>query len=290
VANQVTNTGTIFVARGGELKIKGGFLQTAGTTTLKSGPIINGVPTNQGTLEVQRAFFLGGTLQGTGKVKGAVTVAGGVLKPGDAPGILTITNGVEMLRGGVFSEEIDRGASGPVACDGAGCYSQLDVTGGTTLSDAILKIKLDTAPLVGDLFGIIDNLDAVPVSGNFLGLPQDSTFAVDSRGTAYDFTISYDGNIVSPSLVTFNGGNDVVLQLVGKTPAPEPPSLALLLLPVAFVSWCRYRGPIRDITVTPAARLSRTTGVLFLSGGKLGLRSDGYKDRPCVANTRMKHQ
>jgi hypothetical protein len=162
-----------------------------------------------------------GRLSGAGKVDGNVVIQGGI-KPGNSPGILTIAGSFDMKTGSVFDEEIDRGIGGPIACNGAGCYGRLDVSGGTMLEDSTLKVTLDAATVVGDLYGIIDNMDALPVTGIFAGLGEDATFTSDFGGEAYLFEVSYDGNIISPSLVTFDGGNDVVLQVINAVAVPAP--------------------------------------------------------------------
>jgi hypothetical protein len=96
--------------------------------------------------------------------------------------------------------------------------------------------------MIGDFYGIIDNMDALPVTGMFAGLDEDATFTSNFDGEAYLFEISYDGNIISPALVTFNGGNDVVLEVIGASPVSEPPSLAMLvggLFGLAAFVWLR---------------------------------------------------
>jgi hypothetical protein len=126
---------------------------------------------------------------------------------------------------------------------GAGCYSQLDVVDGTTLEYSTLSVTLDAAPVVGDLFAIINNLDTLPTAGTFAGLPEDGTFAVDFGGVAYLFEISYDGNAISPSQVTFDGGNDVVLRVIAASPIPEPGTLMLLGTALLGLGIMRRRKP-----------------------------------------------
>jgi len=108
-------------------------------------------------------------------------------------------------------------------------------------------VTLDAAPVIGDLYGIIDNLDTIPVAGTFLDLPQDSTFAADFGGYAYEFAISYDGNVLSPTEVTFTGGNDVVLTVVGESPVPEPSALAVLLPAVTLLGGYSARTKRRQL-------------------------------------------
>jgi autotransporter-associated beta strand protein len=203
------------VVDGGVLTVNGAI----GTMTNRTGPVT----------------VVKGTLNGTGSIftigptKGVTIAADGKIKPGKSPGILTVgAGGFDMQSGSEFDEEIDRGPSGPIACNGAGCYSQLDVLDGTTLEDSTLSVTLDSALKVGDLFAVINNLDTLPVTGTFAGLPEDATFVVDFAGNDYLLQISYDGNAISPSSVTFDGGNDVVLAVVGITPVQEPGTLMIL--------------------------------------------------------------
>lgn len=79
------------------------------------------------------------------------------------------------------------------------------------------------------------------MNGTFAGLPQDGTFSVDFGNTAYEFEISYDGKVLSPSDVTFDGGNDVVLGLIGTSPAPEPTPILLLGIGLVGVSIARRK-------------------------------------------------
>jgi hypothetical protein len=64
--------------------------------------------------------------------------------------------------------------------------------------------------------------------GTFAGLAEDATFTADFGNEAYLFAISYDGNVISPSQVTFDGGNDVVLKVVSASSVREPGTLMLL--------------------------------------------------------------
>jgi autotransporter-associated beta strand protein len=78
--------------------------------------------------------------------RGVTIDAEGKIKPkGRSPGILTIgSGGFAMLDGSEFEVELDRGVGGPVACNGAGCYSQLRVVDGTILEGGRLTVVLDS--------------------------------------------------------------------------------------------------------------------------------------------------
>jgi hypothetical protein len=242
----VTSAGDIFVAPGVTFTIAGNLTQNTGGTLKVNGQLVamNGQAKKTVTLN-------GGVLTGTqtpnNPLSGRITanvVNKQRVKPGDAPGILTIDGDYTQSSEGALAIEIDRGMSGPIACDGPGCYSQLDVTGSTTL-DGTLDVTLDSGLAIGDLFAIINNLDeSISVDGTFKGLGEDGTFSVDFGGFAYLFEISYDGNVISPSQVTFDGGNDVVLKVIAASPVSEPSSLVTLMsaaITLAAGGWFRQR-------------------------------------------------
>jgi hypothetical protein len=158
-----------------------------------------------------------------------LAVKKGILKPGNSPGVLTINGSYDQEADGVLGIELSRAIGGPIACDGTGCYSRLVVTGGVTLENGRLRVGLDSPVEIGDLYGIVDNRDSSSVNGFFEGLSEDDTFSSSFGATVYIFQISYDGDIISPSFVTFDGGNDIVLRVIGATVAPEPPTFWLAL-------------------------------------------------------------
>jgi len=226
LSGQNTYTGSTTVGfREAGVTRDGGVLTVTGS--------IGSMANKSGAVTVLRGTLDGnGTIFTAGPTRGVTIDAGGKIKPkGGSPGILTIgSGGFAMLDGSEFEVEIDRGASGPVACNGAGCYSQLRVVDGTILEGGALTLVLDSGVQVGDLFAIIDNLDDVPVTGTFASLAQGATFHAGFDGFDYLFQIGYDGNAISPSQVSFTGGNDVVLRVIAAAPVPEPaPMLSLLV-------------------------------------------------------------
>ncbi len=223
------NSGTLVVQKGANLTFLNGYVQTGN----------DAVTTVDGNLDIQNAAgkrgkgrLEGGKVDGAGTVNGNLKVEKGVVKPGDPdpPGILTINGRYEQDAAGSLDIQIDRGPGGPVACDGAGCYSRLDVTHGVTLDGGALDVTLGSALQVGDLFGIVDNLGGAPIDGTFDGLPDDGTLTADYGGEAYLLQISYYGDILSPSAVTFSGGNDIVLDVLSETKVPEPATWALSII------------------------------------------------------------
>jgi hypothetical protein len=241
------NKGTLTVEKNANLSFLTGFVQKAGKTTVDGNLDIK-VNDKKATGRLD-----GGVVGGTGTVNGNLKVVDGIVKPGNSPGVLTINGNYDQETGGTLAIEIDRGGNGPIACDGPGCYSQLVVSGDITLANGMLDVTLDAAPVAGDLFGIIDNLHKdTPIKGTFDGLLEDGMFTADFGGFAYLFEISYEGNVISPSQVTFDGGNDVVLQVIRASPVPEPSSLMALLsgvMTLAACGWLRRRQESRATSI-----------------------------------------
>lgn len=202
-----------------------------------------------------------GTLNGTGTIfatetRGVTVEPGGRIKPGKSPGILTIgSGGFLMEAGSVFDEEISRSPSRLQACSELDCYSRLVVSGGTELQNSTLAVTLDAPPVfttdaMNPMYGIIDNLDGASVIGTFEGLPPGGTVSAAFGGTLYNFEISYDGVVNSSmsglplpnDVLSFHGGNDVVLRVIGRQSIPEPSSTAMLLAGLAALLRVRARA------------------------------------------------
>jgi hypothetical protein len=131
--------------------------------------------------------FMGDLIQG-----------GGTVSPGASPGTMTVTGNYSLNSGDLFIE-LDGLAAGTE-------HDQLIVTGDVSLAGD-LTLDLGFTPSLGDMFTIIDNQGANPVSGMFT-----AGSSIDAGG--FLFGINYAGG----------DGNDVVLTVV-----PEP-STALLSL------------------------------------------------------------
>jgi len=89
-------------------------------------------------------------------------------------------------------------------------YEQIQVQGSIILAGPLVLDVAGLTATTGDMFTLIDNFTANPVSGTFTGLPNGSQFNAGS----YRFQISYTGGT----------GNDVVLTVV---PAQQPCDLAV---------------------------------------------------------------
>ena len=163
-----------------------------------------------------------GTLAGTGEVRGAVTVnRGATLAPGDSAagaGLGTLTTGdLVLTAGGNLAIALDPAA-------GAGDLA--NVLGTATLGGD-LTLTLLSAPADGQVFTILSNDGADPITGTFA---QGPTVAGTFGGSTYDFAIAYAGGT----------GNDVTLTYAPAT-VPEPAALAPLAL-AALALRRRRRG------------------------------------------------
>src|SRR5207248_3305523 len=129
----------------------------------------------------------GATLGGTGTVGGPVIVqAGGTLAPGDAnPGTLAISGNLGLNASSRTAVRLGGGSPG----NGAGFYSQVNVTGAATL-DGILT--LDTAGGFDPTGGTYFVLSRGSVGGVFAGLPEGSVVVFD--GGMYQGSITYQAD------------------------------------------------------------------------------------------------
>ena len=207
-----------------------------GKVTILAGSTYTG-PTRvlQGTLEVdntsgsatglaQVSVHAGATLQGTGIILGPTSIeAGGILHPGtENPGVLSTLGSVSLASGSTFQVLM----GGVDAGDGSGFHSQLLVTGGTTLGGSVLDLILTAPPVIGAEYDILRNLDNVPISGRFAGLPEGTIFDVGSPFGTYEFDITYFGG---NSIYHDGSHHDVVLTALAAVPEPGQVILVVLM-------------------------------------------------------------
>ncbi len=200
-AGQLTGSGPLIKDGSSTLRLTGASTAYAGTIS-----VTNGVLQVDGTLsQAGLIVYAGGTLSGIGTVKDVSVHAGGTLSPGASPGILTANGNVTLESGSSLAIEIHGLTLGTD-------YDQLYLAGTTlTLNNPSLNVSLGFTPSLGDTFTIVSGFSSF--SGQFLGLPNSSTFTVGST----QFQIDYN-----PS--------DITLTVV-----PEPGTFGTLLLGAAIV-------------------------------------------------------
>lgn len=184
----ISGSGGLFKNGTGTMTLSGSNTYS-GITTVTSGVLaVNGI-------QPQSAVSIGasGTLQGIGTV-GDILCSGN-LSPGAGTGRLTCSN-LTLAASGNFIVELN----GPPA---SGNFDQLRILGTNNLGSAALHVTTGFVadPGISDTFTIMDDVPASPITGTFLGLPDESTFTAGG----YTFRVDYGGGT----------GNDVVLTVWG---------------------------------------------------------------------------
>ena len=189
--------GSVTKVGGGTLDLTKGSNYTGGTT-VESGHLLvdNRIGSGTGTGPVQ---VIGGTLGGNGIIDGAVIIGDGlarrgIVEPGINPmGPLTIENTLTFAAQGTYRWNADtsRAAAAGIAAAGVTISNE-------ALFSAILRGN--AALPIGDVFTVIDNTAALPISGTFSNLPDGFSFT----GGNNTFQVSYEGG----------DGNDLTLTVV----------------------------------------------------------------------------
>lgn len=204
-----------------------GTVQLAGANTYRGPTSVSGLLIVTGSMQSPVTVDAGGLLAGTGTIANTVTVnAGGTLSPGLSPGIIN-TGNLALTVASTLDIEIDGPTVGTQ-------YDQVNVTGTVSLGSATLNVILGFVPAAGQVFTIINNDAADPVTGTFNGLPEGFTFVAGGQV----FRISYVGG----------DGNDVVLAALGPAmlqAVPTLPPRGLLLMALALLAgaWPWLRSP-----------------------------------------------
>ena len=183
-----------------------GIIKTGyGTLRLDGANTYTGPTTlNAGTVFANNASALGSA--------SAVTVnAGATLAIGSAAGAIgSVSTGVLTVNGGVLAIDLAGTAAGTT-------YDQVNVTGTTTLTNAVLNVSLGYSPNVGDSYTILSSTGAI--TGTFAGLPNNSVLAI---GGQY-MQIAYGTNSVTLTDVAAPVSS---IYYVDPTTGPQPTSRA----------------------------------------------------------------
>ena len=235
---------------GGALRLMGNETYTGSTTVSAGTLVVSGAITSTAAVSVASGATLAGAgtvgLASGGKVviaSGAAIAPGDNFSDGNPTTNLTITDAggspspsgtFDLRSGGTLTLSLQALEPGGTQNPGnEGLDSQLTVHGTISLAGNLTGALLDgfTAN-AGDLFFIILNQGASPVSGTFSGNPSSVVFT--GAGGSQAFLVSYHGNATAD---TFTGGNDVVLEAV-----PEPGELDLALAALGMLA---FRGRMR---------------------------------------------
>jgi autotransporter-associated beta strand protein len=134
--------------------------------------------------------------------------------PGDGPGISVIDGDLILDTGAILESELD----GPTPGEGRGSYAQAQVTGNISLDGAVLRVVLDSTPVLSHRYVIIANNGTNLISGTFTNLPEGGVFDVPCNGVTNQFQITYAGNGTNSAGV----GKDLVITALTAVPVPQP--------------------------------------------------------------------
>ncbi len=155
-----------------------------GSLVVPAGTYPGNVNVNK-ALTISGAFTVGGTF--------TTSAAGVVLNPGNSPGIIN-SGSLSLGSGTTVNMELNGTVAGTN-------YDQFNVAGTVGIASNVnLNLLVGYSPGAGHSYTIINNDGGDAVTGEFNGLPDDSTFFVGANS----FSINYNGG----------DGNDVVVTSV----------------------------------------------------------------------------
>ncbi len=170
----------------------------SGATAINSGTLLmNGTHTGGGAYTVNN----GGTLGGIGSISAAVSAASGGTVQGGTNSLTELTiNGNLSMTAGVTGQFFLGGADS----------SKLAVNGTVALNNTTLNVSVNSTPVYGTTFFIIENDGSDDVVGTFNSLAEGDLYSVSYGGTTYGFKVHYKANSATGERT---GGNDVALRL-----------------------------------------------------------------------------
>jgi hypothetical protein len=247
------NTGSV-TAQSGLLDFSGGYLQSAGSTSLAGGEL-------GGELNVQ-----GGVLTGSGTIFGDVTNGGGEVSPGSPLVVLEIKGNYSQSAPGGLQVLLDGLTPGTQSSELQGDHS---ITLGGTLS---IAFAAGFTPSNGNQFTIIDNQGSSPVNGTFTGLSEGTVFQNQfgvwrisyHGGDGNDVVLTYLGH--GPETYAVTDAGDYSQQSPGIDPTDTNGGVSLRSA-IAAANFDAVYGVSDTITFNPSLNGS----TLFLTQGALGL-------------------
>jgi len=265
----------------------GGFTQAgSGTTVLTAANTYSG-PTavNAGTLQLNGGASIatsslttvagGATLTGTGTTGPLTISAGGFHNPGLAGVGAQTASGNYTLDGTL---QIQFASNGGVAGTD---HDLVDVTGGGTVLINALTGALSTPytgiagtfnPAFGQVFTIIQNDLADPVTGNFAGLPAGSTVTVDGDPLKIYYDQGSGNDVVLVSALVSATPIDLYVDGTFATPSTVDGDRQMLGTQSAFVDTNAFASPAAALAAYPATDANvlvngGTYASAFLAGG-----------------------
>ena len=200
LSNAISGSGSLYKAGSGVLALSG-TSNYGGSTTVSAGTLsVTGALNDTSAVSVSS----GATLTGSGSVTNLIVSSGGTLSPGNSPGVFTVNGNLQMNAGSTLAVEINGVTAGAD-------YDQVIVNGTVSFAGNLMA-NMGYLPGQGDVYTIIDNDMADPITGTFSGLAEGATITAGGNGSV--LTASYSGGT----------GNDVTLT----APVNAAPTVAII--------------------------------------------------------------
>jgi len=212
VSGDISNSGDINIASGGQVVVSGNVVHDNGTVDIAAGgelTIQSGEgnsytqtyyykKTNvDGVLNADNVYILGGELTGSGTINGNLTIDGGEYNPGNSPGTMTIVGDFVLTEAGTLHLEAALDANGNLAWDElivGGVYDfQQNGTIQFSLVDGVDINSFGTDFTMANFFrtGTSDENTAVDLSPTSTIFDSVDLIAYDSTGSGW-YSLAFD--------------------------------------------------------------------------------------------------
>lgn len=202
------------------------------------------------------AIGAGGQLRGSGTINSETVAMDGLLTPGRSAGALTFNGDLAIGS----SADVEMEIGGPTDAD----YDRVVVLGNVAVDGTLDAFLINSyEPNPGDVFTLIDNQGANPVTGTFTGMTNEHVFAA---GSGF-FRIRYDGGDGNDVTLEFESAGDAdtdadgipdwweALHYNGPTNA-NPSALASNGVNTVLEAWIADLNPTNASSVFPPIALS----------------------------------